>query len=150
LKLELVMTERFEVFPVGFVKRRGEDVSILVLDDYRDALLGLDGFSHILVLSWFHKNDTAEKRHKLQVHPRADPANPLSGVFATRSPVRPNPIAVFTCRLLSIEGNTLHIDKIDAFDGTPVIDIKPCISEYDMAVDLRVPEWVHRKGSERG
>ncbi|MFH0844590.1 MAG: TrmO family methyltransferase, partial [Pseudomonadota bacterium] len=62
----------------------------------------------------------------------------------TRSPVRPNPIALSTCKILSVQGRTVHIDKIDLFDGTPVIDIKPCISNMDFVLDIRVPEWVEK------
>jgi tRNA (Thr-GGU) A37 N-methylase len=61
----------------------------------------------------------------LQVHPRGNPANPLRGVFATRAPLRPNPIALSRCRVLGVRGNVIEIDGIDAFADTPVLDIKP-------------------------
>ncbi|UCF56354.1 MAG: SAM-dependent methyltransferase, partial [Deltaproteobacteria bacterium] len=64
-------------------------------------------------------------------------ANPLTGVFATRSPVRPNPISVYTCRILSIDGNVIHIEKIDALDGTPVIDIKPYVPRLDSVSEVK-------------
>ena len=135
------MSDTFQIFPVGIIKKQGEKVAIEIYDTYKDAILGLDQFSHIIVFSWFHKNDTPEKRGRLRVHPRGNKANPLTGVFACRSPVRPNLIAISTCKILSIEGNIIHIDTVDAFDGTPVIDIKPCMSKTDLTLEVRVPEW---------
>ena len=73
---------------------------------------------------WFHKNDTPVKRGILEVHPRANRENPLTGVFATHSPVRPNLIAITTCRILSVDGRFVTIDRIDAFDDTPILDLK--------------------------
>ncbi len=80
--------EPFRIIPVGIVKKTDTTVSIEIYDDYTDGLLGLDGFSHIAVFYWFDQNDTAEKRRVLQVHPRKDPCNPLTGVFATHSPLK--------------------------------------------------------------
>jgi tRNA-Thr(GGU) m(6)t(6)A37 methyltransferase TsaA len=91
---------------------------------YRPALHRLDDCSHITVVCWFHKNDTPDKRKILQVFPRANKSNPLTGVFATRSPFRPNLIAITTCKILSIQDEFVTIDGIDAFDNTPVLDIK--------------------------
>ena len=119
------MANSFQIFPAGIVRKQERTVTIEIHEEYKDALLGLDQVSDIIVCSWFHKNDTPQKRNVLQVHPRGNKANPLRGVFATRSPVRPNLIGVSTCKILLIDGNIIHIDKIDAFDGTPVVDIKP-------------------------
>ena len=135
------MADYFQIFPIGVIRKQEETVSIEILEKYKDALLGLDQFSHIIVFFWFHKNDNPGQRNILQVHPRGNKANPLTGVFATRSPVRPNLIAISTCKILLIDGNTIHVDKIDVFDGTPVIDIKPCISRLDTVWDVRGPEW---------
>jgi tRNA (Thr-GGU) A37 N-methylase len=77
------------------------------------------------VLDWFDRNDTPEQRSILKVHPRGNPANPLRGVFATRAPVRPNLIVLNRVRILSVKGNGIEIDGIDAFADTPVLDIKP-------------------------
>ena len=134
----------FKIFPVGIIKKKEEKITIEVYEEYRDALLGLEQFSHIIVLSWFHENDVPEKRGILRVHPRGDKALPLTGVFGTRSPVRPNLIALSTCEILSIDENIIRIDKIDAFDGTPVIDIKPCIGKDNSMINVRVPEWVDK------
>ncbi|MFC1813236.1 TrmO family methyltransferase [Thermodesulfobacteriota bacterium] len=92
---------------------------------------------------WFHENDTPEKRRILQIHPRKDKNNPLTGVFGTHSPMRPNLIAISFCRKLSIQDNIIFIDQIDAFDGSPLIDIKPYIPVDElMSGDIKVSDWV--------
>jgi len=136
------MANEFQIFPIGNVQKQKDTVSIAVNKKYKDALLGLDQFSHIIVSCWFHESDSPKKRNVLQVHPRGNSKNPLMGVFATRSPRRPNPIAISTCKILSIYGNIIYIDKIDAFDRTPVIDIKPFIPSTDIISEIRVPGWV--------
>jgi tRNA-Thr(GGU) m(6)t(6)A37 methyltransferase TsaA len=136
--------DHFSVFPIGAVRRSPGEVFIDVTDSYAEALMGLEGFSHIVVLSWLDKNDTPQRRRTLKVHPRNNPENPLAGVFATRSPLRPNPIALSTCKILRIEPHRIFIDKIDAFDGTPVLDIKPCITDLDFATDIKIPDWARR------
>ena len=135
------MRTAFEIFPVGIIRIKGHLTWIEVLDSYTDALLGLEGFSHIHVLFWFHHNDTPEKRRVLQVHPRNDPTNPLTGVFGTHSPMRPNLIGLTPCRITSIEGNRVYLEEIDASDGSPVIDIKGLIPNPLPASSVRVPKW---------
>ena len=122
---EPVMTPVYEVSPIGWVRKRDGRTMIEVDEQYRPALLGLDELDAIWVLYWFDRNDTANQRAILQVHPRGDPDNPLRGVFATRAPVRPNLIAMSRCRVLSVDHNVIVIDDIDAFPDTPVLDIKP-------------------------
>ncbi len=134
--------DEYTITPVGMVAKRPGVTEIEILEQYTDALLGLEGFSHINVLYWFHENDMAEKRRTLQVHPRRDPANPLTGVFATHSPVRPNLIALSRCRILYIERRRIRIDQIDALNGSPVIDIKCHIRDTATESDYRVPNWV--------
>jgi tRNA-Thr(GGU) m(6)t(6)A37 methyltransferase TsaA len=135
-----MMTASFYLNPVGIVGKSDGKIWIEIFDEFTDGLLGLDGFSHIFVLYWFHQNDAPEKRRTLQVHPRKDPGIPLTGVFATHSPQRPNLIGLTLCRILSIEGNKIHIEDIDAIDGSPVVDIKCYIP--GSVPDVRVPEWV--------
>ena len=110
------MEERFYIFPVGVIKKQNKNVWIEIDEKYNAALLGLDEFSHMTVCYWFHKNDTPDKRNVMQVHPRGNKKNPLTGVFATHSPLRPNLIAISICKILSIRGNIIHIENIDAFD----------------------------------
>jgi len=88
------------------------------------ALDGLAVGDHILVLTWLHR----AKRDVLQVHPRSDPKRPLTGVFATRSPDRPNPIGLHRVTIRRMVRNRLRIGPIEAIDGTPVIDLKPVLS----------------------
>jgi tRNA-Thr(GGU) m(6)t(6)A37 methyltransferase TsaA len=134
----------FVIHPVGRVHLAPSGPSIEVEPRYRDALEGLDGFSHVWVIWWFDRNETPLKRSVLKVHPRGDPGNPLTGVFATRSPVRPNLIGLTLCRVRSIQGTTLHIESIDAFDATPVLDLKPYIPDSDREPRALVPSWAVR------
>ena len=134
--------DSFQIIPVGIVRKTNTSVSIEIFDDYTDALLGLDGFSHIVVLYWFDQNDTSEKRRVLQVHPRKDPRNPLTGVFATHSPQRPNLIGLTVCKIISILGHSIEIEDIDALDGSPVIDLKCYIPGSVGEKDVRLPDWV--------
>jgi tRNA-Thr(GGU) m(6)t(6)A37 methyltransferase TsaA len=136
------MIETFHIFPVGSVRKTDTAVSIDIFDEFTDALLGLEGFSHVVVLFWFDQNDTAEKRRVLQVHPRKDPRNPLSGVFATHSPQRPNLIGLTVCKIISIHGGSIEIEDIDALDGSPVIDLKCYIPGSVADKDVRLPDWV--------
>ena len=136
------MMTSFQIIPVGIVRKTDTAVSIEIYNEFTDALLGLDGFSHIVVLYWFDQNDTAEKRRVLQVHPRKDPSNPLTGVFATHSPQRPNLIALTVCKIISIHDNLIEIEDIDALDDSPVIDIKCYIPGSIGEKDVRLPDWV--------
>jgi tRNA-Thr(GGU) m(6)t(6)A37 methyltransferase TsaA len=136
------MLESFQIFPVGVVSKKEEATWIEIFEPYSDALLGLEGFSHIFVFFWFHENDTADRRKTLRVHPRKDKKNPLSGVFATHSPLRPNLIGITLCKIKSIRSNRIEIEGIDAFDGTPVIDVKCYIPNSPAESDIRLPAWV--------
>ena len=107
-------------------------------------MLGLESFSHITVLFWFHENDTPEKRKIMQVHPCNNPDNPLTGVFATRSPLRPNLIAMTTCRIMRIVKTRIYVDHIDARDNSPLIDIK-CYIPDGLDDDVLIPDWVGNK-----
>jgi tRNA-Thr(GGU) m(6)t(6)A37 methyltransferase TsaA len=136
------MADTYTIHPIGLVRKKDDTAWIEIFAEYREAMLGLEGFSHILVFFWFHENDTAELRRTLQVHPRKDPSNPLTGVFATHSPMRPNLIGLTRCRIRGVEGNRIAIDAIDARDGSPVIDIKCFIPDREPLADLRLPDWV--------
>jgi tRNA-Thr(GGU) m(6)t(6)A37 methyltransferase TsaA len=136
------MPESFQIFPVGVIRKKEDTIWVEIFEPYSDALLGLEGFSHIQVLYWFHENDTADRRKTLRVHPRGDKENPLTGVFATHSPLRPNLIGLTLCKIKSIQERCIEIEDIDAFDGTPVIDIKCYIPGSISGSDVRVPDWV--------
>jgi tRNA-Thr(GGU) m(6)t(6)A37 methyltransferase TsaA len=126
--------------PIGYIRKSAAETRIELLSSYTDGLLGIEGFSHIIVCYWLHENDNEEGRSMLRVHPRHDVSNPLTGVFATHSPKRPNPIAISICGLERVTDSTLYIDQIDAFDGSPVVDIKCFIPLDDR--HARVPDWV--------
>ncbi|QYZ65806.1 MAG: hypothetical protein OI74_06485 [Gammaproteobacteria bacterium (ex Lamellibrachia satsuma)] len=119
------MAPNFDVRPIGWVRKTNDRTIIEVDKQYQSALLGIEELDAIWVLYWFDRNDTPELRSILQVHPRGNPENPLRGVFATRAPVRPNLIALSRCRVISVHGNVIEIDYIDAFPDTPVLNIKP-------------------------
>ena len=136
--------ESYSIQPVGQVLKSSDTTILEIFPGFQDALLGLDKFSHVLVLYWFNRNDSPDKRAILRVHPRGDKANPLTGVFATRSPFRPNLIGFSVCRIRSVEQNKIQVDNIDAFDGSPIIDLKPFIPASDCVPDASVPEWVKR------
>lgn len=115
----------YEVHPIGVVhNKKGEPARLEIFKDYVRGLDGLEHCSHVNVLWWFHKNDNPEKRKVLAVHPCGDKRNPLTGVFATHSPMRPNLIALTTCKILSVKDGVVTVDAIDAFDGTPILDLK--------------------------
>jgi tRNA-Thr(GGU) m(6)t(6)A37 methyltransferase TsaA len=115
----------YELNPIGWVRKANGRTSIELYDEYGPALFGVDALDHIWVLYWFDRNDTPEQRAILRVHPRGNPANQLRGVFATRAPMRPNPIALSRCRVLGVHDNVIEIEDLDAFPDTPVLDIKP-------------------------
>jgi len=115
---------------------------IVITPKYAEGLYQLEDFSHIMVFFWLHLSNL---KPPLKVHPRSKPENPLIGVFATRSPSRPNPVGVTTVELLEHKDNMLRVKGLDAICGTPVIDIKPYIPRIDLIANPRVPEWIKRK-----
>ena len=128
--------------PVGVVQRQGERTVLTIKPEFAPALQGIEGFSHLWVFYWFHQNDRPEERATLKVHPRRDPANPLTGVFASRAPVRPNLIGLTACRIVKVEGNVVEVADLDAQDGSPILDLKPYIPEGDSIPGATTPEWV--------
>src|SRR5207248_11048931 len=90
---------------------------------FRAALNGLQAGDEVIVLTWLDR----ARRDLLVVHPRGDPANPLQGVFNTRSPDRPNPIGLHRVRILAMDDTRIQVSDIEAIDGTPVIDVKPVL-----------------------
>ena len=96
----------------------------LVFDDaFAPALDGLAAGADVLLFTWLDRGD----RETLAVHPRGDRSRPLTGVFATRAPDRPNPIGLHTVHVLAIEGNRVHVRLLEAVDGTPILDVKPLL-----------------------
>lgn len=141
---EEMTAKQFVLNPIGSVHKENGRTTLVLNKNVEPAVLGLEGFSHVWVFWWFDHNDTPEKRAILQVHPRGNMENPLTGVFACRSPVRPNPIALTLCRVLSVRGNIVAIDKIDAFADTPILDLKPYIPGPDSA-NASAPNWLKHR-----
>lgn len=130
--------------PVGVVNKQGKRAYVEIYPEYAPALQGLEGFSHLWVIYWFHENDSPESRRTLQVHPRRDPANPLTGVFACRAPERPNLIGFTACRIVNVHGNVVEVADLDARDGTPILDLKPYIPDGDAVPEACTPAWLKR------
>lgn len=134
-------TPEYGVRPVGVVRSRltarseaplqgseGAPEAWVEIDPaYADALAGVARGDEVILLTWLHLSD----RDVLQVHPRGDRGRPLTGVFATRSPDRPNPIGLHRVRVLEVEEPArLRVWPLEALDGTPVVDIKPVLSGW--------------------
>ena len=144
------MTSQLEIVlkPIGVVQTPavGNEVKdktkisrIVIRNKLAEALEGIDGFSHLFVLFWLHQV-TDNQRKTFKVHPRGRKDLPLLGVFATRTMLRPNPVGLTLVELVKVEGNVLTVRGLDAFDGTPVLDIKP-FDSWDTAKTAKVPEW---------
>ena len=111
--------------PIQPTGAKGIDGTVEIFPEYAEGLKDVEGFSHIILIYHFHLSRGAS----LKVKPYMD--NEAHGVFAMRGPSRPNPIGISIVRLVSIERNILHIQDIDIVDGTPLLDIKPYVSEFD-------------------
>lgn len=131
------MSDPYELRPVGRVEspltdrasapkqgHEGAPEATIVFDAaVLDALDGIEAGDEVIVLTWLDRSD----RGVQQVHPRDDPANPVQGVFNTRSQDRPNPIGLHPVEVISVEGATMRVRNLEALDGTPVLDVKPVI-----------------------
>ena len=145
------MPMEINLTPIGFVKNNIKEreikdwqtvtSEIIIKEDLKEALSRIDEFSHILVIYWMHKLPPSQ-RSIIKVHPKANQKLPLVGVFASRSPARPNPIGITTVKLLERRGNVLKVTGLDAIDGTPVLDIKPYIPGDDSSSEAKTPGWL--------
>ncbi len=140
-------SERIVLVPIGYVKTTAvgdqvkdkSTVSQIIIDEsFQEGLEGIEEFSHLFVLFYF--NQLAPKQSTLKVHPRGRMDLPLRGVFATRTMLRPNPVGLTIVELLGAEGNVLTVRGLDAYDGTPVLDVKP-YDPWDRVENLRVAGW---------
>jgi tRNA-Thr(GGU) m(6)t(6)A37 methyltransferase TsaA len=129
--------EGMPIQPVGGSSVRGE---VEVFAEYAEGLKDLDGFSHVVLLYHFHR--VGEPR--LVVTPFMD-SRPR-GVFSTRAPTRPNPIGLSVVKLLGIEAHTLHVENVDVLDGTPLLDVKPYVPEFDHYSVSRLGWLEHAQG----
>jgi tRNA-Thr(GGU) m(6)t(6)A37 methyltransferase TsaA len=122
----------------------GQSRAVIALDATQfdaEALAGLDAFSHAEIVFLFDQvsPDRIETGGR---HPRGRADWPLTGIFAQRGKNRPNRLGVSVCKVVAVEGRCLHIEGLDAIDGTPVIDIKPVMREFLPRGEVRQPEWV--------
>jgi|SRR4051794_27302449 tRNA-Thr(GGU) m(6)t(6)A37 methyltransferase TsaA len=143
-----------EMQPIGRVRStRTEPVdddwdaveSTVELDPERfgpEAVAGLEEFSHVEVVYVFDRVDPASVQTGAR-HPRGNPDWPEVGIFAQRGKGRPNRIGVTVCRLLRADGLRLHVEGLDAIDGTPVLDVKPWMAEFGPRGEVRQPAWSH-------
>jgi tRNA-Thr(GGU) m(6)t(6)A37 methyltransferase TsaA len=141
--------------PIGYVRRasKQENVKdrsiiseIVIRKGLAKALEGIEEFSHLFVLFYMHQV-SAKDTKALKFHPRGRMDLPLVGLFATRTPLRPNPVGLEVVELLKRRENVLVVKGLDAFDGTPVLDLKP-YDNWDAVVNVRVPEWRKKLESE--
>ena len=121
--------------PIGRV--RGN--AIQIHKRWAKGLQGIEDFSHILVLFWLHKS----RKTEIRIHPKGLKKLPRIGFLATRTPHRPNPIGMTVVKLLRRRGAQLHVEGLDAWDNTPVLDIKP-YTRKDSVKKFRIPAWVHQ------
>ena len=129
--------EGYELKPIGFVRSALRDRATAPMQGYEgapdawievepevtEALEGVAAGDEVILITWFHEAD----RGVLKVHPRSDPRRRLAGVFATRSPDRPNPLGLHRVTVREIHGSRLLVGPLEAIDGTPVVDIKPVL-----------------------
>jgi len=134
--------------PIGFVRTATADADIarqrrtlrstvVIRSEYADGLVGIEDYSHLIVLFWLHR---AAPPRDLIVHPRGDPGLPACGIFAARGRNHPNSLGLAVVELFARRGVELEVGRLDAFDGTPVIDLKP-YDDYDRVDAPRVPAW---------
>lgn len=135
--------DNFNVFPIGKVHSNNNGTYIEVDEKYIPALQALEGFSHINVIWWFSDFAKEEYREIMQEDQPYKGAPETMGIFATRSPIRPNPIALTASEIISIdyEKGMIQIAFIDANDGSPVLDIKPYTPSLDRVESPGVPAW---------
>lgn len=115
----------------------GVEGVVEIFPEYVDGLKDLDGFSHVILIYHFH----LVEGYKLLVKPYMDQAE--RGVFATRAPARPNPIGISVVKLVKIEGNLIHVRNLDVVDGTPLLDIKPYVPDFDV-FDVERIGWLEK------
>ena len=144
---------KIELTPIGYVRTTRADpiddnwdaeTTRIELDTTHftaDALLSLDSFSHVEVLYWFHHEEAATPVNGAR-HPRGRTDWPLVGIFAQRGKNRPNRIGLTICKVLKVEGTRLRVEGLDAIDGTPVLDLKPWVSDFGPRGDIREPQWM--------
>ena len=128
---------------IGRVAAGDREGAVVEIDaTWAEALDGIEGFSHIWIVWWLDRFESSPESPR--VHPERREDLPLVGLFATRSPHRPCPIGMTAVRLRSREANCLQVEGLDAFPGTPVLDIKPYLRRGDLIPEATMPAWIER------
>jgi tRNA-Thr(GGU) m(6)t(6)A37 methyltransferase TsaA len=151
----MVLMGPIKVQPIGYVKNcldrrsynqyKGTESEIIISEEYQDALYRLDDFNYIQVIFYLHEFTSP---FLTRTYPTGNPDLPLIGAFSTRTPNRPSRIALTLCKLLLIQDNVLKVRELDAYDGSPVLDIKPYFGARACFDDIRVPKWVDELSSQ--
>lgn len=134
--IAVVRNTVFDPMPDGWENIRSD---LIFRDDLLDALAGIDSYSHIIVVFACHRVPNDAKTHTFMP---ADATLPEQGIFASRSQLRPNSIGVSVVQLLRRRKNIVRVLGLDAIDGTPIIDVKPYLPQYDSVPGATVPDWV--------
>lgn len=122
----------------------GRVVSRILLEpEFSGGLLGLKDFSHAIVVTYLHEARYERERH-LQRRPRGLAEMPKVGIFSQRAKDRPNPIGITAVKIMAVGDSCLEVQGLDAVDGTPVLDIKPYVPQFDRIEEPVVPEWTDR------
>ncbi len=129
----------YQLSPIGHIRHLEGMYAVEILPEFRPALKALEQFSHVHVFWWMSESDTPARRANLDDELPYAPGQ-IAGVFASRSNERPNPIGVTTCFMLDVDADAglIYVAWIDAHDGTPVLDLKPYLPEYDAHPGARV------------
>jgi tRNA-Thr(GGU) m(6)t(6)A37 methyltransferase TsaA len=136
------MKIKAKVYFIGVVEKEGEkEARIRISTKFCAGLKGIENYSHLIILYWIHLRNDKENRQTLLVFPRKHAVKIETGVFACRSPSRPNPIGLCIVELLRVENCKLIVKGLDAFEGSPIIDIKPYNPRADSIPNARVPKW---------
>ncbi len=137
------MKDSFTVSPIGYVRVGQEGFFLEIEKEYIPALKELASFSHVNVLWWSHLSDSTENRGILEIEQPYKSSPSSMGIFATRSPLRPNPIALSVAPIINLDykRGIIQIPYIDAEDGTPIIDLKPYHPSIDRIKKVSVPAW---------
>ncbi len=147
----MILKETIRIEPIGIVKNDFESQvpkgyenrisEIIIHSEFLEGLHLLEENSHIVVVFWMDRVGK-ENRKIMKMHPKGREDLPLLGVFATRSPRRPNPIGIRALRLVDRINNILRVEGLDALNETPVLDIKPYSSKHDLVKDHKPPDWL--------
>ena len=135
--------EAYQIHPIGYVRSAERGSYLEILEPFRPALKQLDQFSHVIVLWWADQHDNEKSRSLMQCRPPYA-EDKLTGVFACRAEYRPNPIAITVCKMIAVgeENGIVPLEYIDAYDGTPIVDLKAYFPVCDRVREAQVPEWV--------